>query len=563
MINSVPKTSLAGTFYMEIDALGDANVEVQDFGRLEYEFDLVPTQATGARISGIPGTMTVKVWDKMSNQGSFYDSMESYIGEYDSTNDLTFPRANVNVVWTTRSENVQYKFPFSVAFNDIGLDERSQTATVKLQPKSTNINIGTWGATRAPLYTSNEVPYFYDTLTYLMNIDNCVPAGIAIYDIIGTLDTATNVINVYETAKNIGTIGVTGVYGSVVSNFGAFPLLPELAVYGNGSPTPTFIFNGVTTASYDQSRTMQDVVKQYAAMEGAIFGSAFGVNFYINRTINTYNVEITNAELEDLSFVTVPRAYNAIGYTTQANDKIRDGIGFSNTNITFEAWRDAPQTQQFKFTNYDPYMVIGCFEGDAGVSYGYSFVNNSGPISANLAIRNFYQDALFTKSFQAFAAPLGITATNRSALKIEATLLGTDKIRPYEVIKFDNTVPIRYQGKHFRPTSLSYDLKADKVKVTAYQIDTFLPPAANFVINVGNCDPMFVVNYTAYNTSTNVYSDENSNTFLQNITIYNTFTNVFADETGENTTAFMAENSGITAFSNADGNVSNVTSISL
>jgi hypothetical protein len=50
---------------------------------------------------------------------------------------------------------------------------------------------------------------------------------------------------------------------------------------------------------------------------------------------------------------------------------------------------------------------------------------------------------------------------------------------------------------------------------------------------------------------------------LQNVTIFNTFTNVFADETGENTTSFMAENSGITAFSNADGDTSNVTGISL
>src|SRR5690606_6399049 len=44
---------------------------------------------------------------------------------------------------------------------------------------------------------------------------------------------------------------------------------------------------------------------------------------------------------------------------------------------------------------------------------------------------------------------------------------------PHEVIRFDNTVPQRYQGKHFRPTSLSYDLRHDKIHITAYEIDSY------------------------------------------------------------------------------------------
>jgi len=527
-IFSNPKTSLAGTFWLSIDNPGmDTNVEITDLGQLTYEFDLVPTQQSGARVGGIAGAMTVKLWDQMSNRGSFYDSMEEYIGTYDATNDLTFPRANCNVVWLSTRDDQTYRFPFSLSFSDIGIDERSQTATVKLQPKTTNINIGNWGEERAPLYVANQVPYVYKILSYVMNIDNCVPTSIAIQDIVGTLDSGFNVSNIYETATNIGTVQATSRYGTVVTTFDAFPTLARAATLGNGTVFPIFIFNGVTSTSYDPTRSMFDVVKQYAAMEGAIFGSAFNVNFYINRTSNIYNVEFSNNEIADLSFVTVPRAYNTVAYTTRANDKIRDGIGFLNVNINYEAWRDAPQQQSFDFTNYDPYMVIGCLEFDGGVSYGYSYVSNSGPIESNVAIRDVYQDSLFTRSFQAFAAPLGITATNRSALRIEATILGADKVRPYEVIKFDNTVPIRYQGKHFRPTSLSYDLKADKVKVTAYQIDTVEiippepPPPTTTNVNIGVCETgeyMASVTIKSNTTADFAYSNENGTYMMFGVT---------------------------------------------
>jgi hypothetical protein len=189
-------------------------------------------------------------------------------------------------------------------------------------------------------------------------------------------------------------------------------------------------------------------------------------------------------------------------------------------------------------------------------------VNNTAAIQSNFAIANVYQDSLLASSFRAFAPALGITATNRSALRIEATILGTDKLRPYECIKFDNTVPLRYQGKHFRPTSLSYDLKADKVKVTAYQIDTFVPPQANINVNVGDCESGDMVALFTYNTFTNIFTDETGENTSNQLS-FNAFTNVFADETGENITNLDAFASAVDAVSSADGGLSNVTGISL
>jgi hypothetical protein len=162
-----------------------------------------------------------------------------------------------------------------------------------------------------------------------------------------------------------------------------------------------------------------------------------------------------------------------------------------------------------------------------------------------------------------YAQATGAWTANTSVYKIDATILGADKVRPYECIKFDNTVPLRYQGKHFRPTSLSYDLKADKVKVTAYQIDTFVAPVGNIVINVGDCESGDMVSLLAFNVSTNIFTDETGENTTTNFA-FNTFTNVFTDETGENITNLETVNYAMPQLtSTTNGDLSNVTGISI
>jgi hypothetical protein len=54
--------------------------------------------------------------------------------------------------------------------------------------------------------------------------------------------------------------------------------------------------------------------------------------------------------------------------------------------------------------------------------------------------------------------------------RIETTILGVDKVKPYQVLRFDTDTPSRFQNKHFRPTSIKYNFKDDTIKITAYKI---------------------------------------------------------------------------------------------
>jgi hypothetical protein len=229
------------------------------------------------------------------------------------------------------------------------------------------------------------------------------------------------------------------------------------------------------------------------------------------------------------------------------------GILFSSANV--DGWAASDQQINVGFSSHLPHLSYGVWSNATplysnGDAYMDQFLGNISQVID-----------LLSSGFQ-YAFATGAWTSNASTYKIEATILGADKVRPYECIKFDNTVPIRYQGKHFRPTSLSYDLKADKVKVTAYQIDSFPIPTANINNNVGDCESGDMVSLFTYNTFTNVFADETGEN-TSNEFAFNAFTNVFADETGENTTTLDAFNSAVDAYSNTDGDLSNVTQINL
>jgi hypothetical protein len=307
-------------------------------------------------------------------------------------------------------------------------------------------------------------------------------------------------------------------------------------------------------------------VKVLAGLDAAIFGSAFGVNYYMPRNNNTFNVELTNVEFEDLSFVSSPRAINAVALAFTNSNAINSTINIGNgypfvyaAGGAVDGWRSADQQINIAYSSYFPHFNFGFWANTAPTAInGVQFFN---PPSLFM-FPELVQVIQVFDTATGYALSTGAWTANASVYKIDATILGADKVRPYECIKFDNTVPLRYQGKHFRPTSLSYDLKADKVKVTAYQIDTFVPPVGNIVVNIGDCESGDMVALFTYNTFTNIFTDETGENTSNQLT-FNAFTNVFADETGENTVNLDAFTSAVDAFSSADGGLSNVTGISL
>lgn len=562
-IKTNPTTSLAGTFWFEINAPNtNANVTVHKMGDISYEFDLVPSDSVVRGIGGIQGSMQVDFFDQLSNMGSLYGSLENSIGTYDGLTATTVPVAPTMLYLLPRGEsNIDnaYRWPFDLRFTEVSINERSQTTTATLIPRSTNINIATWSAGSSTNNFPDNVAFRYNNLNF-----SAYYVGDFINDIVSDFDTSVGNTTIYEPSGGI----IAELLGNEYVPY--IPTKDFVATSNYSNFFPAMMVLG-PDQQYASGNLAVDKVASYAAIDGSIFGSAFGVNFFMGKRNTSYNVEISNSEVSDLKFKPSPRSTNAVIYrltnTNVINSTANMGNGFPalfNTFAEQPAWVAASQQINIGVSVYSPHLNFGrtsnvdtnYVNGDAAYdSFLFAF--------PGLTETLWTADATYTTSFAT-----GSFTSNAGIYMIEADILGVDKIRPYEVIKFDNTVPLRYQGKHFRPTSLSYDLKADRVRVSAYQISAFEvvppePPDTNVTINVGDCETgemALMLSYSLENTF-NVTSDETGEN-TSNFLAFNTFTNVFSDEFG-NVVTLDGNAYNVTAFSNSDGNVSNLTNINL
>lgn len=556
-INTDPISSLAGTFWMEINAPDtNTNAIVKSMGDITYEFDLVPTDAVVRSISGIQGSVKVDFFDQLTNRGSMYEALEASIGTYDGLTAFTVPVAPTMLYLLPRGEsNVDnsYRWPFDLRFTEVSIDERSQTTTATFIPRSTNITIATWNTGSV----TNNFPNTDVRFRFNNNNYQAYYIGDFIYDIISEADTSNGNTTIYLPSGGIIAQITDGNY---------VPYIPQRDFIENSNYSN--FFPAMIVLGPDQEWASDNLVAakvaSYAAIDQSIYGSAFGVNFFMGRRNNEYNVELSNSDLADLKFKPSPRSINSVIYTLTNTNVINTtanmGNGFPALYNTFAdqpAWVAASQQINTAISVYTPHLNFGRTSNTET-----NYVNGDAAYDSVLFTFPGLTESLWTADAAVTTAfSTGSWTSNSGIYMIEADILGIDKLRPYEAIKFDNTVPLRYQGKHFRPTSVSYDLKADRVRVTAYQIDTFTIPGTNVNINTGDCESGAMVSLLTYNTFTNVFSDENGN-FTSNYLAFNAFTNVFSDELGNMVT--LDESAfDVTAYSNADGNVSNVTGISI
>jgi hypothetical protein len=203
-----------------------------------------------------------------------------------------------------------------------------------------------------------------------------------------------------------------------------------------------------------------------SAMEGAIFGSAFSINFYSNRLTNRANVSLSNNDVTEIKSVRGSGKVNAINVTITPTTT---GLVYESTFVTTGAEvAGSPLGDQFIGLNlvaHGPQFSVGILDYDATNSPP-EYINCIDAQLNTLVVSNVQGLATAGASVYSSAFDASLIVPTR----IETTVLGVDKVKPHETIKFDTTAPARYQGTHYRPSSLKYNFKADTVTISAYKI---------------------------------------------------------------------------------------------
>lgn len=531
-------TTLSGTFYLDIDVPNsNGNFDILDFGQIKYEFDIIPSDKSKPYIGCMPGAMTVKAHDQLDTGESMFDVIENAIGTYSLETFVTTPTAPVNVVlFDQGDDNIAnaYRFPFSLSFQDLTLNEKASHLTMRLSPRRTNLTPQEWETsfiTRNAQANATRFGYKYPTNALVgeeyINVTtfNAYPVGDVIHDVVSQLDTGVGNTTLFDVT--FLSMGYGDAFGGisenllnsfatkfVPGNIYTWPtktLLDEQRntwniAFGSYTIAPMFITK-ISNEPLDQDmveklgngNTIYDKMSTFAGLDGAIFGSAFGINFYLNRRTNVYNVELSNNDIEELSFQSTPRDIDTvqIGTTATNSAEVYEKLFESNSQdnalayfpvtpnqaIAYEAWKGSPDTVALDFKSFFPNLGVGVLQQDGnaqlisnGTAY-YFDISNTGttPIARNFARDQIWADQVFNSAFVSYAAALGISLTNTAKYRVSTTIYGIDKVKPHEMIAFDSTTPPRYQGKFFRPTSVEYDLKACKTKITAYQVGEYTP----------------------------------------------------------------------------------------
>jgi hypothetical protein len=285
---------------------------------------------------------------------------------------------------------------------------------------------------------------------------------------IATLDSGTGNQNVYRS-------GYDG--PSASSNYFPEPGFGRSSDYEVGSDPAYYVGNTVYGFANTHGQTggggndsIIGKVISVAGMEGAFFGSAFSINFYTNRKNIRENVTLTNSDMSDIKIIRGSQQINAINVRITPSTGIGTDyvptFGLAQTQL-----EGSPLGSQFfglQLIAHRPQFSRGVLKDDVQTP----LVSPAEYINCEL-LSTGSSGAWNTNNVAIAGAITYLGAFDLSAQtseRIETTILGVDKVKPYQVLRFDTDTPSRFQNKHFRPTSIKYNFKDDTIKVTAYKI---------------------------------------------------------------------------------------------
>lgn len=270
-----------------------------------------------------------------------------------------------------------------------------------------------------------------------------------------------------------------------------------------GSPTSIvgrkyafFIEKRVSFEDYPALESLQEL----AAIEGAIFGTGFGRNFYVNRVLDQLIVDIPWDDVTDISPEPFWNPF-AGGAVTQLARTFSDAqsqtknIGVENFGIiptsggSWELPLITDARSSLANTERSEYTI------NLSLPPGYPFLNKA-RCRADLKYIGKYSDpALWYFDFSPSIALCrsGLRSLRKAlssdgeSLFIELTCFEATRVKPWNLFRIVdgdvNPAPDKYKNRVFRSTSIDYDFVRDMATFEAYEILDSDIPEPSFGLN--------------------------------------------------------------------------------
>jgi hypothetical protein len=229
-------------------------------------------------------------------------------------------------------------------------------------------------------------------------------------------------------------------------------------------------------------------LKDLAGMEGAIFGTGFSRNFYVNR------IRTSDAPIVTLDYTKVtdfkPDTFNlSLGssFVAQRADGRRQGpelMGqwplaqpFSAQISATEIYSGLPNLREFEsITTGNPNGTKGL---QIGLAPGYPALNKAKRTSimdgtqSSIGDSDLLENSLTRTGLTSYFQAINNTT---NGIVVEFTLLGAFTLKPWELFQFDTLAPEKYRNRQYRITSISYDIINDTATVRGYQVSELTTP---------------------------------------------------------------------------------------
>jgi hypothetical protein len=420
---------------VSVDA-GTASAHLTSVGSIKYVFDITPDSVVIDRLMAVYSKMDCS-WGLYATDGQdLYDLFSAIVGKADVTVTVA--------TWAGES----FVFPFSLEAKDVSLDERTQII-------KTSFGVGvddgvTVGDVWADIVANHSAEIF--------EFHHSMGSG-KVFDAIGTSRWMQSAMKL--------------IFGLTATEFQSYPY-DVIAdpfrfnfVYDYVDPTDAandqrrgYVCINVAGKNVDGQPANDipaiQVLLSMAGHEGGVFGAGFNKAFYSNRAVDYATpVSVKFDDVIELGFQKNFTSFSSVALGTI--NKVMDGSPPHYPNlVTFTDTRQynptAEKAVSLRLNAGFPVMNAGLIE--------YSI---PGVISDQ--ITPVVSEALFVSHI-----PYRLAFPVEGALKINATLYGWGKVKPWELIEFDSTCPARYQGKTFRISDVTYDFIKAQTKITAYEV---------------------------------------------------------------------------------------------